>query len=815
VNKPNSSRLLSGPLLGLFFVSGISGLMYEVVWVRMLTRVLGSTSYATSTVLAVFMAGLGLGCLLAGRVADRMKNPLKCYAVLELAIGVSALISMMLPNQLLPLYRSIYLAADGSRAALTLGQVAIAMLLLLLPTTLMGATLPTLCAYGARRVKSFGHCVGTLYAVNTLGAFIGVLAAGIVLIGAIGETATILLGSFLNVAVSVVAFRMVSAARKKEGDSTTQIAPEPVAAEKTEAKSIKPLPIGLQRFVLFAFFVGGFVALANEVIWSRMLTLYQGTSIYAFSTMLGVVLAGIGYGSLVMGRSVDKVKDPFYQFARVQLLIGLAATFGLFCFDIFSEFSVASLLDYTNLHLLWLTPVVLLGPMTFLWGISFVLAVRCCHGGADTTGKSVSNLYTWNTIGSILGALAGGFWLVPTWGVSPSGIGLAVTSVLVGVLLLSVHPGGLKSYARPLDFGIMAASCLLLFLVGNPYYDVVEQRASARTAQKTDEKMVVFKHVEGASGTTTAFGPYHQLWVNGSGMTHLCTETKLMAHLPISICENPKDVLVICVGMGTTLRSASRHENLNIWSVELLPEVYDCMQYFHDDAKEVLANPRVHPVVDDGRNFLLMRDQEYDVITIDPAPPFYAAGTVNLYTREFFALAKSRLRKGGVLCLWIPPWVDTEVSIVLNTYLDVFEHVSLWTGPEFKGLYVVGSRHQQKNAETRIAQLFDNPRVVADLTEWDDLCDRPEKIVELYIADADQIRDRFASALIMTDDRPYTEFPLWRTMWQDNRNMLTGDQLRSQIELVRRKQNQRRLARSEASHQKPDAARSGNPLNSQ
>ncbi len=189
-------------LYPLFFLSGISGLMYEVVWVRMLTRVLGSTVYATSTVLAAFMAGLGLGSFLIGRFIDRVRRPLLWYALLELGIGLTALTTLTLTDLMLPVYQGLYHLAGDSRAWLTAGQVLLALLVLLLPTALMGATLPTLCAYGARSQQDFGRAVGILYGLNTLGAVAGVLASGFVLIGEMGETLTVFVGVVVNLVVA-------------------------------------------------------------------------------------------------------------------------------------------------------------------------------------------------------------------------------------------------------------------------------------------------------------------------------------------------------------------------------------------------------------------------------------------------------------------------------------------------------------------------------------------------------------------------------------------------------------------------------------
>lgn len=800
----SASRLL----FGLFFVSGVCGLMYEVVWVRMLTRILGSTSYATSTVLAVFMGGLALGSYLSGRFIDRVRRPLLWYAGLELAVAVAALTTLILPEQLLPLYRTLYHAADGSRTILTTWQVAISTLVLLLPTLLMGATLPTLCSFGGRCFPDFRRGVATLYAVNTLGALVGCLTAGFVLLGTVGETTTIVMGAVLNTIVAVVSVGLSLRYESGLPLETSNAVEKSITAPKTDRT--------LRIAILFAFAVNGFIALATEVIWGRMLVLYQGTSIYAFSSMLGVVLGGIGLGSYWMGRSLDQLKNPLRTYARVQILSAVAALFALHLFGWMGGMARPSFLTGTNLRVLITAPVLLLGPLSFLWGVGFPLATHCYTRVAGRAGRDISDLYAWNTFGSILGALAGGFLFISTFGVSRSGVVLAIASALVGGWLLKLDARrqtqgeSTPSKSKHVSWGLLVACCVLAVTAGDPYLKVIEQRMQARMAIKSSEPLSVFRHTESATGTTTAFGPYKQLWVNGEGMTHLCVETKLMAHLPLALADDPKDthddnardrrVCVICCGMGTSLKSAMVYDDVESWVVELLPDVFDCFGFFHPDQKNLLQRPDVHPIADDGRNYLQMNDRRYDVITVDPAPPFYSAGTVNLYTREFFELAKSRITDGGVFCLWIPPWEEHEIRYVMKTYHDVFEHTRIWSGPGSdgfpRGFYVMGRRTPFQDIHQRIDDMYRNPDVVKDLREWDDIVDSAPELQALYLCEGDEVRQLLTDVPVMTDDTPVTEFPLFRSMFVKQPNIFTGDVLRRQIAGVRKAPKTKRIASS-------------------
>ncbi len=763
-------------LYGLFFLSGISGLMYEVVWFRMLGRVLGSTVHASATVLAAFMAGLALGSLAAGRFIDRSRRPLLWYAAAELAVGLAALVSLGLPELVLPLFHALSAYFPASREGTIACQSLSALLPLVVPAALMGATLPVLCSFGSRRRASFGRCAGTLYALNTLGAVVGVLAAGFVLIGAVGEGNTLRLAALLNFAAAGGAllggaFETAFRRRCLEVPPSGGLSPSGIVngsqSPEGGTPTAAPCPQGSRRLVHAGFAVAGFCALGNEVVWGRLLTLYQGTSVYAFSAMLAVLLAGMGVGSGLGARRVERSADPLRRFARLLMLGGL---FALVALDLYPHWAPVKpdLSTGTGLGGLVLGPLLLVGPLGLVWGFTFPVAARCVLPDAGPAGRRAAELSAWNTTGAVAGSLAAGFAFIPTMGLARTATLLAALSIGTGLVLLAAHPQGLRRTARLGECGILAAGALLAATVGDPYYAAVRRAAE----QFYPHGMTIDRHVEDASGTTTAFGATgsdsraKQLWINGEGMTVLLPATKLMAHLPLWLGDAPRDVLVVCFGMGTTARSASRHDGTEVWAVELVPAVFDCFGFYHADGPELLRSSRVHPVVDDGRHFLLTRPQPYDVITVDPAPPLYSAGAVNLYTQEFFQLCRSCLRPQGVMCLWVPPANRSEILAIFRTFLEVFEHVQLWEGPapeaRGRGFYLLGSRSPFGEVERKIRAGFQDAKAAADLREWGPECDGPEKVLALFLAEGDAIRDLVAAAPVITDDHPYTEFPLWR-----------------------------------------------------
>jgi spermidine synthase len=256
---------------------------------------------------------------------------------------------------------------------------------------------------------------------------------------------------------------------------------------------------------------------------------------------------------------------------------------------------------------------------------------------------------------------------------------------------------------------------------------------------------------------------YKYLWINAYGQTILCTETKLMAHLPVMLADAPKEMLVICFGMGTTTRSACIYDALNITCVELVPEVYKCFGYYHSDAQKVLSRPGVRFVADDGRNFLLLSPHKYDVITVDPSPPVYSAGTVNLYTREFLTLCKEHLTPGGVMCLWFPGSEYQDGLYICKTFYSVFPNMTVWKGPHNGGLYFLGTLAPTNVDRSKIEQAFTNPRLIKDLSEYDDTCVTSSQLLSLFmVRDGEDMDTITKTAPIITDNYPYTEFPLWR-----------------------------------------------------
>lgn len=747
--KQASERKL---LLFLFFISGISGLVYQIVWLRILSRVIGVTTYATAVTLAAFMLGLALGSMLFGRLADKKGKHLLLYAILQGIIAVSAFFTPALFRLATELYKTIHIIAADNQLILLLARIAASFILLLIPATVMGGTLPVLTSYLVMQEGRFGKNFSMLYGLNTFGAVAGVLLAGFVTIGLIGEQQTINIGVLLNMTVGLIVYLRYK-------DSLTQTAaiedtPTQAPADNTQ---ISPYGDKIRTLVLITFTISGFTALAYEIIWSRQLILYLMTSIYAFSGMLAVFLAGIAIGSIIMNKYVDGLQKPLSVFGTIEMLVGVVSLLSLYIFQPLSGSMLTKILS----------PFVLVFPLALLFGAIFPLASLCYVKSIGKSGTSTGTLYCCNTIGNVAGSLLTGFLFFSLFGSAKTIILLAFINLVVGLILVAAEEGSVR-ILQPRYMVIVAAAFAAFWVSRNkdPFREVIS--INAKSFVGANGKIAY--HKEHAEATVTAAlsddGRIKLVLLNGVGQTTNCTETKIIAHLPILLTEQPKDMLVICFGIGTTLRSAAMYEDVHTTVVELVPAEFDCFKYFYDNAEAIMKQDNVRLVADDGRNFLLCSPDKYDIISVDPSPPIYSAGTVNLYTLEFFNLCKEHLRDDGIMCLWFPLSSDTlneDRDYLIKTFLTAFPEVSLWKGPSKWGIYLIGSRKPIQIDPEKFKKAFANPQFLADMTEIDNSCDTPEKLLAIYVPmSRQQMAVAARDAAIITDDYPFTEFPLWR-----------------------------------------------------
>ena len=669
-----------------FLGSGFAGLVYEVVWLRLAMAAFGVTTPLVSIVLSVFMAGLALGSWLGGRLSARAADARRGvvrYAVAEAAIGVLALAVPfgLSAGRALFAASGTTLAWDSASYHLVSGVL---VALTLLPCcTAMGATFPlAMAAIGATHPNAVGRAFSFLYLANVVGAACGTLASAFVLIELLGFRATMAIAVAVNVAIAVSALAL---GRRRA----------PTAA----AQAVPPATGAMRPTVLAGLFVTGLVSMAMEVVWIRQLTPYLGNLVYAFAGILATYLIATFLGSRLYRTWIGPETC-----ARAGGLTWLVA-------------GVASLLPLVaaDPRLAIPPPVRLLLGVTPFCAVVGILTPMLVDGwSASGRPDRAGAAYAVNVLGSIAGPLLAGFVLLPA-------VGEHTTLVLLALPLFVVAAAGIVRPALvgadgPTSLGRTAWVPVALGLAAI----VVLSTRSFET--RYPERQVRRDHTATVIVAGTGMG--RDLLINGTSTTVLTPITKLMAHVPLAFLERkPTDALVICFGMGTTFRSLLSWD-IRVTAVELVPSVPEFFPYFHADAREVMQSPNARVVIDDGRRFLERSSDTFDVITIDPPNPPEAAGSSLLYAREFYTLARTRLRPGGILQQWVPRTdLGTVASVTraleasfphVRTFLSVNPHPTL----EVLGVHYLAS--DRPIPRYSVAELVARlpARAARDLIEW-------------------------------------------------------------------------------------------------
>ena len=681
-------------LLGLcFLISGATSLLLEVAWSKELSYVLGNTLYAVSTVVAAFMAGLGIGSVVASRRADRFGNPVRTYALLQVAIAVCGIGLVHVLRGTDPLFALLYRTLAAAPGAFLLARFLLVFAFLLVPTTLMGMTLPVIVGAFSRRVRNYEYLAGLLYGVNTVGAVAGTLVGGFLILPSLGLWKSCLLAGLLDLGVALVALPMAR-----------RVGTIPDVRLNAEARINAPRPgwTAAQWWIAALYGVSGLVALLLEVAWFRLLGLTLGPSVYAFAAMLGVYLAGIGLGSVLFASWVARARRPgLWIMAGLETVLGLISLGQLFLYNSLPELftrvfrsSVGSLgAGGFAPSFLFISGLVVFLPCLMM-GALFPAAVRAIReaGRELTPERHVGRLYMLNTAGGITGSLLAGFWLIPAIGVWRTLVLAGLASIGVGALLFlrasSAAPRVRVGYLA----ATIAAGLILAFtapawnvhLYNLGLYQQAYGSEDAASAIPLGEELIYFR-----DGINAPVGVYRTtgnvtLYVSGKpdasmGGSDLFTQL-LIGHLPVSFCAHPKRVAMVGYGSGMTAAGVLAHpevEHLDI--IEIEQAVLDASPYFAAINGNPERDPRTRLRLEDGRIHLKYADQAYDVIASEPSNP-WMAGIANLFTADFYRSVRSRLRPGGIFAQWIQEYDISEGTFrgILAGLQDAFPHVILF-----------------------------------------------------------------------------------------------------------------------------------------
>lgn len=729
----------------LFLVSGATGLLYEVAFLKILATIFGATAYAISTVLSAFMAGLALGAFVGGRLASRVQRPLAAYGVAELFVGFVCAATPSLFSVLSAAYVSLAVQFPSSLLAVTALRAGLTFLVILLPTTCMGATLPLLARHLAGEHETRGR-LPVLYSINTLGGAVGSMSAAYFVLPALGVSGTMRAAALVNVVIGVIALLAGRAAQARS----------PEEARKEDAPS-EPLP---KIFLLFAF-GSGLLVFAAEVVETHLLTLLIGNSAYAFGLMLATFLVCLAVGA-------SRAPAFARRFGDQALAIGLAASSLTLVATLPIWDKLPHLFAFAGKHVFsWsgreacraIAAFVVLAIPTLCMGTTFSLLLARIEGKPGVA-RNVGTLTVANTLGTIVGSTATGYFVLPL-------LGSQRTLTLVAVLfaLLAVVGASRTVRAGKVAVGVALATCVLAAVL--PRWNLAQLTNGANVyfthGPPPDEIPFVREDVHGGVTTVARRGSLLTLYTNGKFQGDDGGEMRAQqrfAHYPAIFAPRYERALVIGLGTGVTLGAVATYPFTEIDVAEISPAIVEAARlYYAEPARHSLDDPRVKLSVNDGRNELLLGRKSYDLITIELSSIWFA-GASAIYSQDFYHLARERLTEGGVLQQWVQlhHLRPRELASIIKTLRSVFTHVALFEGGS-QGILVASqaellvSRGKLAGLEQRagIRETLDHPHLADLLDEL--IVDDAD--IDRYVAD---VEAEVGPVPISTDDNLFLEY---------------------------------------------------------
>lgn len=763
------------------------GLIYEVVWMRMLTVIFGNTVFATSTVLAVFMAGLALGSFYFGRLIDKRANVLRLYGILEIGIGGYALLLPVLLSAVTPFYIWIYRSFGTGYYLLGLIRFVVSFCLLLWPTICMGATLPVLTRYFAASQKRLGKDVGLLYGLNTFGAVLGCFASGFLLIQILGVKQTAYLAALLNIIIGII---VLALQKKPYPEVTRKIDPE----GKTKSKGVS-VPKKSLTIILMCFGLSGFAALAYEVLWMRSLVYIMATDTFSFSAMLTTFLLGLAAGSLIGSRFVDSKKRLVTIFGWLEVGIGTLAVAGIPLMAWLMKVnegiwrSGGPGAGWTlRAEIYFIDTVLVMFLPALLMGMTFPLVSKIFTPDIERRGRSIGKIYAVNTIGAILGSFAGGFLLIPFLGIQSSIALIATLNGAIGVLLVLLDTGSKLRASRivPIFFALLIA--IVTFALPR---DIIPTLFAEK---KKGFDLVYFK--EGVTTTTTVHKDTETgellLATNGISVAGtdfmLMTTQRIQGHFPLFLHPHLEQVLTVGFGSGETSWVISTHGVDRVDCVEISPEVVEAARFFTAINHSFVSKSRFTPIIMDGKNYVLMTDRQYDVIMNDSIHPALA-GNGSLYAKEYFSTCRDHLHPGGLMSSWIPLFglSERDFKILLKTFQDVFPFTTLWYGTNCLNRHalLIGSTDPEFKIDINVIQerISSYPSIHENLREIG--IEGMYGVLSSFVLGPETIARYVGDVPVNTDNRPILEFSTPKTpdspaIWRQKLHQFT--QMRDRVD---------------------------------
>ena len=759
------------------FISGAASLVYELIWLRQLILVFGGTLYAISAVLCAFMTGLALGAWGIGIFLNfRNENhkpfdSIRIYGFLEGAIGLYALFFPYGLELLVEWYGSLVTESFELGSQIHWIEFGISTTLMLPATICMGATLPLIASWSiGKRSNRIIADVSRLYSLNTFGAVTGCLYTQIFSVKFFGISGTNLTAVLMN---GLVFFLCVPLRKSSIDKPLTNIR----ISKKIIDGDNEPIPSrGLSLLLLLTFIYSGMASLASQILWTRVLIFPMGTTLYSFALILATFLFGIALGSLTADKLLGS-SNRIIKFLLIELAIAISCIAILPMFERLHEWTLLADhifydLDNVAFKTLCVRSLFAFGLMffpTFGFGLIFPLANRIHLNLFGTVSGTLGNSYALNTLGGVLGTVLTPFLLIPFMGIRLSLF--VIYSILIILCFVSITTYFKRNNKRLIEpivlTMVMVYGC---YIWSNPVIKI-EQLGDHNLARteinipKSQLKLLGYK--EGAFSTLSVTedkkSGARTLYMNGFSTATVSSSIggsaymQAMGFVPMVLHSDPKKAMVICFGTGNTTGTVSLFPGVEVDAVEIDKNVLSFSHLFLKWNQNVLKKPNVHIHVQDGRTFTRWTKENYDVITLEPMSPIQA-GTVNLYSREFYQLSANRLNKGGLMMQWLPLHLvgSDDARSILKTFQNAFPHTSIWNSFLTRIVLLVGSKEPVVPDKIRFDELMQVPDIkkAAQQIGVNSFLD----FTDFFLTDGERVKSFLANADIITDDNPLLEF---------------------------------------------------------
>ena len=758
MTKEKPYAFITKLIIFIYFISGACSLIYEVIWRRLLKLILGNTTYATSITVAVFLGGLALGAFLIRNRVDKTKiNKLKLYGIIEIIISCYTLLTPLLLNNLDYFYKFIYRAYAPSSSTILFLQIIFSVVVLLIPTILMGFTLPILTSWIASKKEYLSSTVGIIYSFNTFGALLGAFISGFYLIRLTGVYETLYIAVLFNFLIGIVALFLSPMA----GHQTYE-------EQSLELNKDAPVKFNLQlTFVSVGIFICGFVGLGYEILWMRTILHILSSEIYVFSAVLSIYLVGYALGVYLGSALIKKTTNYFFITGIIIQLIGIYGVLyipflNMVVFNPAPWFKDLIIFTVTKfgpfIHLLYGFQLFFIPSVLMV--MSFPLLIQLFTKADKRAGNIIATAYSINTFGNVLGSLLVAFLLIPLLGSQLAKQVLGLISILTGLLFMFYAN---RLYAKIISVCILSASLIITFTIPKNAYLKHINRCEGK-----GRPVSLLDVIEGIN--TTASVHFYQdtkskvistggLNVAGDSSTLRQTQ-KVQGHIPLIMHGNPKDVLTVGFGSGELTRCLSYHNIPKVSCVEIAPEMVKLsLKHFDYINLGPDLEKKVNMIYMDAKNYIHLTDKKYDVIMNDSIWPGASAESSSLYTKEYFIDGKNILNNDGVYSTWVPIQMSRNtLKSIIRTFIEVFENPVLIYPHSYFGVHflLVGQKNAHKYSYLDMKREYNKAEVKQSLKYVN--IENINHIIEYIFTDYPSLKEFTKDAPINSDYYPFVEF---------------------------------------------------------